>query len=206
MARLPRDDRPGAWWHQFNRGIAKRAVFETARDVERVLALVGEATERGEIEVHAYSVLTTQYHLLARSPSGDISEAMHRVGLPFVRWFNRSRRRDGPLFRGRFGGRRIDDGSYWLTVLRSIDLDAPRAGLCALPSDHPHGSARSYRRGTGPCWLARQAVERAVGDVDPAGTFRAENYDAFASSSSAASSARPFAARCARRVMHSTCR
>ncbi len=182
MSRRPRDDHRAAWWHLFNRGIAKRAVFETALDVERFLALIRAACDDGEIEVHAYSVLTTHYHLLARSPRGDVSSAMQRIGNAYVRWFNRSRKRDGPLFRGRFGGRRIDDGSYWLTVLRYIDLNAPRAGICTLPSDHLHGSARAYRHGDAPAWLRREAVERAVADSDPSGSFRGADYDAFASS------------------------
>ena len=108
---------------------------------------------------------------------------MQRIGNSFVRSFNRTRKRDGPLFRGRFGGRRIDDGTYWLTVLRYIDLNAPRASICALPSDHAYGSARAYRHGGGPAWLRGDAVERAVGDSNPDGQFRAVEYDAFAASS-----------------------
>jgi len=107
---------------------------------------------------------------------------MQRIGNGYVRWFNRSRKRDGSLYRGRFGGRRIDDGSYWLTVLRYIDLNAPRAGICALPSDHLYGSARAYRFGDGPSWLHREAVERAAAEGDPSALFRAPDYDAFASS------------------------
>ena len=58
------------------------------------------AHRTGLLEVHAYSVLTTHYHLLVRSPSGQMAVAMQRVGNRYVRWFNRRARRDGPLFRG----------------------------------------------------------------------------------------------------------
>ncbi len=89
-----RDDEPGAWWLITNRGLAKRPVFETSRDVERFLALLGKAVARGEIEVHAYTIMTTHFHLLVRSLRGTISEAMRRITNDYVRWFNRSRRRD----------------------------------------------------------------------------------------------------------------
>ena len=35
VPRNPRDDFPGAWWHLTNRGISKRAVYETREDVDR---------------------------------------------------------------------------------------------------------------------------------------------------------------------------
>jgi hypothetical protein len=48
----------------------------------------------GLVEVHAYSILTTHFHLLVRSVTGDVSEAMRQAANRFVRWLNRSRRRD----------------------------------------------------------------------------------------------------------------
>jgi len=97
MARARREDHPGRRWHLYNRGIAKRAVFETARDAEYFLALIGAAVAAGLIEVHAFSRMTTHFHLLACSVAGDVSAAMQRIVNPFVRWFNRTRKRDGPL-------------------------------------------------------------------------------------------------------------
>ena len=64
MVRRRRDDRPGAWWHLFNRGLAKRAVYETALDAQRFFDLIGEAVVDGDLEVHAFSLLTTHFHLL----------------------------------------------------------------------------------------------------------------------------------------------
>ena len=37
MARRPRNDSPGAWLHIMNRGIARRALFETAADIQLIL-------------------------------------------------------------------------------------------------------------------------------------------------------------------------
>jgi len=179
MARSLREDHPGRWWHLYDRGIAKRPVFETARDVEVFLGFIGAVVAAGLLEVHAFSVMTTHFHLVACSVAGEVSVAMRRILNPFVRWFNRSRKRDGSLFRGRFGGRAIEDWVYWETVLGYVDTNASQAGICALPTDHLYGSARAYRHGEGPEWLSRDVVERAVCGFANTSDFRPQDYDAF---------------------------
>ena len=139
----PRDDYPGADWLITSRGLSKRAVFETRQDVEHFSDGLARVADLGLVEVDAYVFMTTHFHLLLRSLTGDISLAMKLLLNEFVRWFNRARRRDGSLFSGRFDGRRIDDGQYWRAALRYIDLNPVRAKMCALPSDHLFGSARA---------------------------------------------------------------
>ena len=94
MARAPRRDGPDTWHHVMNRGIARRTMFEREPDMEFFLGQLGEAVDRGEIEVHAFSLLNTHYHLLVRSPAGELHKAMQRVQTEYSRWFNRGRRRD----------------------------------------------------------------------------------------------------------------
>jgi len=164
MSRPPRYDSPGAWYHVMNRGMARRTLFELSCDVNRFLELLGEATERGDLEVHSYSILTTHYHLLVRSPAGRLSFGMQRVQTEYSRWFNRSRRRDGPLVRGRYTAKRVGSLIYRRAVVAYIDRNPVAAGLCQDPVEYPHGSARLY--GTaGPStapWLTRSWVEPEV--------------------------------------------
>ena len=85
MARSPRIDYPGAWHHVVNGGIAKRSVFETVADVRHFRSRLARESRAGRIEVHAFAVLTTHFHLLVRSPRGELPEAMRRIqnrGLP----------------------------------------------------------------------------------------------------------------------------
>ena len=173
MPRRLRKDYPGAWHHVMDRGVAKRTLFETRRDVRFFLSCLAWQVRAGDIEVHAYAVLTTHFHLLVRSPRGRLSRAMQGALDAYARWFNRSRRRDGPLFRGRFVNRVVETGAYWECVLSYIDRNPVSAGLAASPVEYPYGSARHYARGKGPPWLTRRAVEGAVrareeGPWDPA--------------------------------------
>lgn len=147
-----------------NRGIARRTIFETRSDMERFLELLAQASQRGEIEVHAYALLTTHYHLLVRSPIGALSAAMQRVQTAYSRAFNRGRRRDGPLVRGRFASKEIRSRLYRRTVVRYIDRNPVAAGIVRRAADYPYGSARLYAGGSseGAPWLHRAWVEGEV--------------------------------------------
>jgi hypothetical protein len=92
----------------------------------------------------------------------------------YVRWFNRSRRRDGPLLRGRFVSKRVDSLTYRRHLVRYIDFNPVAAGLVATPALYPHGSAADYARGRGRPWLTRDCVASQVGER--AGAVAAESY------------------------------
>lgn len=164
MARKPRNDSPGQWFHVMNRGIARRTLFETAADIQLFLDQLGEATDRGELEVHAFALMTTHYHLLVRSPLGKLGVAMQRVQTEYSRCFNRRRKRDGPLVRGRYASKEVDSYVYRCAVVRYIDRNPVSAGLVPRAVDYCHGSARHYahRSSDEVDWLERSWVEREV--------------------------------------------
>ena len=159
MARRPRNDAPDTWHHVMNRGIARRTVFESERDVRKFLALVAAEVRRGRIEVHAYCLLPTHFHLLVRSVTGQLSRAMRNIQNAYSRWFNRSRRRDGSLFKGRFLSRDIDSLRYRRNVVTYIHDNAVDAGLVADPTQHRPSSAYHLARFRRPPWLAVDWIE-----------------------------------------------
>jgi len=162
MARNPRFDLPGSWHHVMNRAIARRTLFEARADIRFFLARLAGAVRRGQLEVHAWCVLTTHFHLLVRSPVGELSEAMRQVQNDYVRRFNRGRRRDGPLVRGRFISRPVRSLAYRELLVRYIDLNPVQAGLAPSAVEYPWCSAASYARVVGPPWLSRDWVEGLV--------------------------------------------
>ena len=162
MARNPRNDFPGSWHHVMNRGIARRSLFETRDDIRFFVACMARAVRRGQLEVHAWCILTTHYHLLVRSPAGALSDAMRRIQNAYVRRFNRGRKRDGPLVRGRYRSKLVDSLEYRAMLVRYIDDNPVQAGLVQHPCEYPHGSARAYAYSSGPAWLSRAWVEDLV--------------------------------------------
>jgi REP element-mobilizing transposase RayT len=145
-----------------NRGIARRTVFESRADVRYFQSRLARAVRRGDVELHAYCILTTHFHLLVRSPVGRLSEAMRRIQNEFVRWFNRRRKRDGPLFRGRFRSKPVTSLRYRHILVRYIDANAVSAGIVRVAALYPHGSAAAYSRRSGPPWLERSWIEGVV--------------------------------------------
>ena len=179
MPRRPRLDAPGTLHHVMNRGLARRTVFETREDVRRFLLLLACLVRAGHIEVHAYVLMTTHFHLFVRSLDGDISEAIRLVENGYVRWFNRKRRRDGPLFRGRFRSIPVESVRYCHTLIRYIDQNPVEARLAQDPWDYPHGSAGHHvAPGTRPPWLCRDLVDEFVSPYRGAGASRATAYRA----------------------------
>ena len=174
MARRARQDEPGTWHHVMNRGIARRTLFEGAADVRFFLSQLARAVRRGEIEIHAFAVLTTHYHLLARSPAGALALAMQQAQTKYSRRFNRGRKRDGALVRGRHTSRVVDSIEYRRALVRYIDANPVEARLCSRPSEYPFGSARAYATGRGPPWLetswivAEVCGSEALDAYDPA--------------------------------------
>ena len=93
---------------------------------------------------------------------------MRRVQNRFVRWFNRRRRRDGPLFRGRFCSYHVNSVAYELAVLRYIDVNSVDGGLVTNPADYPHSSAWHFARpGPRPRWLSRRQAASLLGEFTP---------------------------------------
>lgn len=174
----PRDDGPGVWHHVMNRGLARRPAFEGRGDIRFFLSRLARKIRKGQIEVHAYSILMTHFHLLVRSPRGELSDAMMWIENQYVRRFNRRRDRDGSLFRGRFTSRVVDSIAYWHTLVRYIDENAVLAGLAGSPEEYRYGSAWHYARASGPIWLSREIIESEIspraslGPYDPAGYRR----------------------------------
>jgi REP element-mobilizing transposase RayT len=176
MTRSEREDTPGAWHHVMNRGIAKRTLFESEVDIRTFLSRLACAARAGRVEVHAFCILTTHFHLLLRSPQGRLSEALHHVQNSYSRWFNRSRKRDGPLYRARFRSKRVDSLAYRFQLVRYIDSNPVSAGLVEDPQLYPHGSAARYREEHGPPWLQRGWVQSVVTQVCRTPQYRPTDY------------------------------
>ncbi|MFT5287531.1 MAG: REP element-mobilizing transposase RayT [Planctomycetota bacterium] len=160
MTRKSRRDVPGAWHHVINRGLARRTVFENRECMRYFQSRIAHSVRRKELEIHVLTILTTHYHLLVRSPTGQLAEGMRRIQNEYVRWFNRRNLRDGSLFRGRFQSLRVEGLRYRRMVVGYIDRNAVSAGIASKPESYEYGSARYYAGSRCPSWLARDWVER----------------------------------------------
>lgn len=165
MARKAREDGPGVWHHVVNRGMSKRPLFERREDMRFFLARLARQVREGRIEVHAYCLMTTHYHLLLRSVNGELSEAMRRIQNEYSRRFNRQRERDGSLIRGRFFSRPVNSLRYRRILVRYIDSNPVRAAMTSQVGDYEHCSAHDHRTGRHRPWLCGEWIASVLAEI-----------------------------------------
>ena len=164
MARPLRIEYPGAWYHVMNRGRRRETIFHTPKEYEAFLDLVGKCFELFELEVHAYSLLPNHYHLLVRTPRGNLSRAMRHLDGVYTQKFNRRYGAEGTVFRGRYKAILVDRDSYAMELVRYIHRNPMTAGLEKKVGGHQWTSHRYYHQKEGrPGWLKREFVLRYFG-------------------------------------------
>jgi len=151
-------------------------MFETRQDMLFFLGLVEDQVGLDRIEVHAYSLLPNHFHGLAVSLEGRISDVMRDVQSKYVRYFNRTRERDGPLVRGRFKSKVVESEEYQRTLVRYIDYNAVGAGLVEDPSQYPFCSAWAHYNQSWPDWLERGYIQQELSPYLGGGHNWAEAY------------------------------
>ena len=153
MSRPLRIAYEGAWYHVMNRGLARNLIFITNEHRLMFLDLLSEVHDRYQAEIHAYCLMKNHYHLLIRTPQGNISRIMRHLDGVYTQQFNKTINRDGPLFRGRYKAILVDADTYLLQLSKYIHLNPVEAKIVKKAEQFFWSSYRSYLSDSGPCWL-----------------------------------------------------
>jgi putative transposase len=177
---MPRPHRlniPDIPQHITHRGNNRQACFYTDNDYRLYLELLDAACRVHDCSLHAYVLMTNHVHLLMTPSTPDgVSRVMQDLGRDFVRAINRTYRRTGTLWEGRFKSSLVDTSRYCLICYRYIELNPVRAGMVSHPADYPWSSYQCNALGkpAAPvtphdCWLllgeddaTRRAAYRAL--------------------------------------------
>ncbi|SHJ34093.1 REP element-mobilizing transposase RayT [Desulfatibacillum alkenivorans DSM 16219] len=144
MSRPLRIEFPGAWYHVLNRGRRKESVFLQDGDYAGFLDLLAKSSEMWDVDVCAYCLMPNHYHLLIRTPQGNLSRFMRHVGAVYTQGFNAVHGTDGSLFRGRYKAILVSGDSYLKELVRYIHRNPLEAGLARIPGDYPYSSYNAY--------------------------------------------------------------
>ena len=126
MARPLRLDIEGGWYHVINRGLEKRQIFPDEHANQHFLELLSVLPTRFGLKIHGYVLMANHYHLQVQTPKANLSQAVQWLNLSYSTWFNRLRRRVGPLFQGRFKAVLHDQDGSALIINRYIHLNPVR--------------------------------------------------------------------------------
>jgi REP element-mobilizing transposase RayT len=115
-----------------NRGHRGGALFRDDTDRRRFLGLVAELPERFRVEVHAFVLMDTHYHLLLRTPDPNLGHAIRWLNVSYGVKYNWAHRLRGAVFQGRFKSVVIQDLAGVAEVARYIHLNPVRIGGLGL--------------------------------------------------------------------------
>lgn len=144
MARALRIEYPGAWYHIMNRGLGRRKTYITSSDRKQFLSILADTVQTFRIEVHAYTLMDNHYHLLIHTPDMGLARAMRHINGVYTQKFNYAHCTDGPLFRGRYKAKLVDEDEYLLEVVRYIHMNAVDARLVCSPESYEWSSHAAY--------------------------------------------------------------
>lgn len=143
MPRRPRIKLAGMPQHVVQRGINREPCFFAEEDYHSYLHWLEKAAADWHCVVHAYVLMTNHVHLLV-SPETEtgIARLMQSVGRRYVQYINRSYKRTGSLWEGRYKSSIVQAETYLLTCMRYIELNPVRAGMVQDPSQYRWSSYR----------------------------------------------------------------
>ena len=111
--------------------------------------------------------MTNHVHLLLTPEEGDSAALMMKhLGQRYVQYINRTYRRSGTLWEGRFKSCLAQDETYVLTCHRYIELNPVRANMVNHPRDYVWSSYRTNAEGHISSLLTPHAQYQGLGRTD----------------------------------------
>ena len=148
MPRRARISLPNVPLHLIQRGNNRQACFFADEDYLFYLDWLGNSAAKAGCIIHAYALMTNHVHLMLSSRTVDgVGAMMKALGQRYVQYVNRTYRRSGTLWEGRFRSCLLQEESYLLACQRYIELNPVRAGMVVHPGEYRWSSYRANGQG-----------------------------------------------------------
>jgi len=140
----------GEYYHLYNRGNNRERIFYERENYSFFLRRVWKYLVP-VLEIIAYCLMPTHYHLLIRVKTSEVSEnlgglgaskAMMKFAVSYTKAMNKRYDRVGALFQGAFKAKHIAENSYLVHLSRYIHLNPVMVGLAKRPKDWEFSSYR----------------------------------------------------------------
>ncbi len=176
MPRPIRIEYENAYYHVMNRGRARHKIFHNEHYYEAFLKTLEEAHQRFGIQILCYCLMSNHYHLLVKTPEANLGRAMRHINGVYTQRYNRLKKTDGPLFRGRYKAISVEKDSYQLQLSRYIHRNPVNAGKIKQLDEYPWSSYTAYIKNVKPPeWLYQQEIYQQLN----CGTDQQKKYRAF---------------------------
>ena len=170
MARPLRIEYPDAYYHVCNIGLDNQRIFPSSRYFEAFIAGLEETCFRLNVEVHAYCLLKNQYNLLIKTPEANLSRFMRQIDGLYTQHYQRLKKTEGSLFKGRYKAVLVQPENYLLSLTRYVHLGVKKTELNTWQwSSYP----AYVNKAKAPVWLIREYV---LAQIDATSTKRVARF------------------------------
>ncbi|MEZ5490018.1 MAG: helix-turn-helix domain-containing protein [Gammaproteobacteria bacterium] len=173
MARPLRIEYPDAVYHVSNYGLDKQRVFPSDRYFEAFLSGLEETCSRLNVQVLAYCLLRDQYHLVIKTPEANLSRFMRQVDGLYTQQYQRLKKAEGSLFKGRYKAVLVQEDKFLLPLTRYVH-SLVRSG--DIKSYQWSSYAAYVGKELPPAWLVR---DNALRQLPVAAAKRRAAYGAY---------------------------
>jgi putative transposase len=164
MPRRARLALPNIPLHIIQRGNNRQACFFADEDYRFYLDWLREHADKTGCQVHAYVLMTNHVHLLISTERPDTPGAlMKALGQRYVQYVNRTYRRSGTLWEGRYRSCLTQEENYLLACQRYIELNPVRAGMVGHPAEYRWSSYRGNALGEPDLLLKPHSLYQSLG-------------------------------------------
>lgn len=144
MARKPRVEFAGAFYHVIARGNRRETVFHDAQDFAAYLTRLERYRQRDSLMCYAYVLMSNHLHLLVETGAVPLSRTMQTLQFTYTQYYNRRYGKTGHLFQGRYKAILCDRDAYLLELVRYLHLNPARLRQPQDPWRYPWSSHRAY--------------------------------------------------------------
>ena len=168
MPRRARLAVPGIPWHIIQRGNNRSTCFITDVDCENYLSILNEQAMHYGCAIHSYVLMANHIHILLTPAEVDsAAQLMKHLGQRYAQYINRTYKRTGTLWDGRFRSCLTQNEDYALTCYRYIELNPVRRNMVKQPGDFRwssyHANANGNANGNGTIQLTPHAEYLRLG-------------------------------------------
>ena len=146
MARKPRIEFEGAFYHVLTRGNQKQKIFKENDDLNIYLEILFDYKKRYNYYLFSYVLMSNHVHLLIQTQKTPLSKILQGVNQRYTAYFNRKYKTVGHLFQGRYKAILCDRDEYMLSLVKYIHMNPVRARVAESPAGYKWSSHSTYSK------------------------------------------------------------
>lgn len=144
MPRTQREKSRSGYYHVMIRGNERKNIFNDEDDKLFFLETVKEKMQGNQFSVQAYCLLDNHVHMLMKEEKDNVSNAMKRINVRYVYYFNAKYKRIGHLFQDRFRSEVVEEDKYILALARYIHQNPVKTGTVKSIENYKWSSYQGY--------------------------------------------------------------